>query len=267
LLAKVRAIHESPLRHNPTIRQRGILAHSNLPHQQQPSTFGSKNKMTQLLPHITLETGKQPQYTIIWLHGLGADGHDFAPVADELNLPAAVRYIFPHAPQRPVTINGGFVMRAWYDIAHPEINARQDDEGIRASQADVETLIAQEVARGIAPDHIFLAGFSQGGAIALHTALRQSIPLGGVLALSTYLPLTETVAREARTTALQTPIFMAHGRNDPVVPYQLGITSRETLLELGYTVEWHEYAMQHSVCEQELHDIEGWLAQQMNRPR
>ena len=222
--------------------------------------------MTQLLPHITLETGRQPQYTIIWLHGLGADGHDFAPVADELNFPAAVRYIFPHAPQRPVTINGGFVMRAWYDIAHPEIDARQDSEGIRASQADVEALIAQEVARGIAPDHIFLAGFSQGGAIALHVALRQSAPLGGVLALSTYLPLTETIAAEAQTTARQAPIFMAHGRNDPVVPYRLGLASREVLLELGYAVEWHEYAMQHSVCEQELHDIGAWLAKQMNRP-
>lgn len=222
--------------------------------------------MTQLLPHITLESGKQPQHSIIWLHGLGADGHDFVPVAGELNLPAAVRYIFPHAPQRPVTINGGFIMRAWYDIAHPEIDARQDEEGIRASQAAVESLIAQEVARGIAPDHIFLAGFSQGGVIALHTALRQAVPLGGVLALSAYLPLTETVAREALSTARQTPIFMAHGRDDPVVPYQLGVASRGILLELGCAVDWHEYAMPHSVCEQELHDIGGWLAKQINRP-
>src|SRR3990167_1996729 len=178
--------------------------------------------MTALLPHITLESGKQPQHSIIWLHGLGADGQDFVPVADELNLPVAVRYLFPHAPQRPVTINGGFVMRAWYDIARADIGALQDEAGIRASQALIEALIAQETARGIAPGNIFLAGFSQGGAIVLHTALRQSAPLGGVLALSTYLPLAETVSREAQASAQGTPIFMAHGRSDTVVPYASG---------------------------------------------
>ena len=219
--------------------------------------------MTTILPHITLESGKQPQHSIIWLHGLGADGQDFVPVADELDLPVAIRYLFPHAPQRPVTINGGFVMRAWYDIARADIGALQDEAGIRASQALIEALIAQETARGIAPGNIFLAGFSQGGAIVLHTALRQSAPLGGVLALSTYLPLAETVAREAQASARSTPIFMAHGRSDTVVPYALGVSSRNALLGLGYKVEWHEYAMPHSVCDAELRDIETWLGREL----
>lgn len=219
--------------------------------------------MASVLSHIALDSGRQPQHCIIWLHGLGADGQDFVPVAGELNLPVPVRYIFPHAPQRPVTINGGFVMRAWYDIAQPNIDAQQDEKGIYASQAAVEALIAQEVARGIAPGNIFLAGFSQGGAIALHTALRQIAPLGGVLALSAYLPLAGRLVQEASVNARQTPIFMAHGRNDPVVPYALGAASSDTLQELGYAVEWHEYGMQHSVCEEELRDIEAWLARQM----
>jgi phospholipase/carboxylesterase len=208
---------------------------------------------------IILQTGKDPQHSIIWLHGLGADGQDFVPIAGELELPVAVRYIFPHAPLRPVTINGGFVMRAWYDIAGQNMDAQQDAAGIRASQSLVEELIAREVAHGIAPHHIFLAGFSQGGAIALHTALRQTVPLGGVLALSTYLPLAETAARELLEQSKATPVFMAHGRSDPIVPYTLGITSRDALLEFGYAVEWHEYAMQHSVCEEELRDIAAWL--------
>jgi len=164
---------------------------------------------------------------------------------------------------RPVTINGGFVMRAWYDIAANDIGTRQDAEGICASQAAIETLIAQEIERGIAPGNIFLAGFSQGGAIALHTALRQSVPLGGVLALSTYLPLADQITGEAIANTRSTPIFMAHGRSDPVVPYALGIASRETLLALNYAVEWHEYPMQHSVCEKELRDIETWLTRQI----
>ncbi len=219
--------------------------------------------MAPILPHIVLDSGRQPQHSIIWLHGLGADGQDFVPVAGELDLPVAIRYIFPHAPQRPVTINGGFVMRAWYDIAHPGIDTQPDEEGICESQASVEALIAQEVARGIAPGNIFLAGFSQGGAIALHTALRQAAPLGGVLALSTYLPLAEKVPYEAPENTRQTPIFMAHGRSDPVVPYALGAASRDMLLKLGYAVDWHEYGMPHSVCEDELRDIQAWLAARM----
>jgi phospholipase/carboxylesterase len=220
--------------------------------------------MSAILPHITLEFGKQPQHSIIWLHGLGADGEDFVPIADELKLPVAVRYIFPHAPQRPVTINGGLVMRAWYDIAGPSMAAQQDAAGIRASQTLVEALIAQEMARGISPGNMFLAGFSQGGAIALHTALRQTAPLGGVLALSTYLPLADSAAREVQASTRATPIFMAHGRSDPVIPCALGAVSRDALLEFGYAVEWHEYAMQHSVCEEELGDIEAWLTRQMS---
>ena len=215
--------------------------------------------MTAILPHITLESGEQPLHSIIWLHGLGADGHDLVSMVDELNLPAAVRYIFPHAPQRPVTINGGFVMRAWYDIAHPSIDAQQDEEGIYGSQAAVEALIAQEVARGVAPGNIFLAGFSQGGAIALHTALRQTAALGGVLALSAYLPLADIAHREVAASALKTPIFMAHGRGDPVIPINRAEQSRDLLQSLGYPVKWHEYPMQHAVCEEEIDDISAWL--------
>lgn len=215
-------------------------------------------------PPIILQTGKQPQHSIIWLHGLGADGQDFVPIADELELPVPVRYIFPHAPMRPVTINGGSVMRAWYDIASQSIDAQQDAAGIRGSQLLVEALIAQEMSHGIAPGNIFLAGFSQGGAIALHTALRQTDPLGGVLALSSYLPLADSAVREMLASTRATPIFMAHGRSDPVIPYALGAVSRDALLELGYAVEWHEYAMQHSVCKEELGDIEAWLTRQMS---
>lgn len=212
---------------------------------------------------IILQTGKNPGHSIIWLHGLGADGQDFVPVAEELKLPVAVRYIFPHAPMRPVTINGGFVMRAWYDITGQNMTAQQDAAGIRASQTLVETLIALEAAHGIAPQNIFLAGFSQGGAIALHTALRQAAPLGGVLALSTYLPLAETAPRELLEQSRHTPVFMAHGLGDQVIPYSMGADSRESLLGLGYAVEWHEYAMQHSVCEEELRDIEAWLTRKI----
>lgn len=218
---------------------------------------------------VVLQTGKAPQHSIIWLHGLGADGHDFVPVAEELHLPVAVRYLFPHAPMRPVTINGGFVMRAWYDITElaPATGLRadshQDEAGIRASQAIIDALIAQEIAQGMMPRNIFIAGFSQGGAIALHTALRHNVPLGGVLALSTYLPLVDGAAEEIQEASRSTPIFMAHGRSDPVIPYAMGDASRKKLLELGYAVEWHEYPMQHSVCDMELRDIERWLAQRI----
>lgn len=215
--------------------------------------------MTSILPHITLDIGKAPQHSIIWLHGLGADGEDFVPLAEEMNLPVAMRYLFPHAPKQPVTINGGFIMRAWYDIAEARIDARQDAGGIRASQLEIEKLIAGERARGIAANHIFLAGFSQGGAIALHTGLRHPEQLGGILALSTYLPLHENLQEEASSAAKQTPIFMAHGRGDPVVPCALGKSSRDMLLQQGYRVDWHEYAMQHSVCQEEVLDIETWL--------
>lgn len=222
-------------------------------------------------PPIILQSGNDPKHSIIWLHGLGADGNDFVPIVDELNLPVAVRYIFPHAPMRPVTINGGFVMRAWYDITSQPPSAltrtgsdsHQDAAGIRASQTAVEALIAQEVENGIAPNNIILAGFSQGGAIVLHTALRQTAPLGGVMALSTYLPLAASAQNEILACTHATPIFMAHGRSDPVIPFTLGAASREALQEHGYAVEWHEYAMQHSVCIEELRDIETWLIKRL----
>lgn len=221
--------------------------------------------MSSILPNITLESGKSPQHSIIWLHGLGADGGDFVPIAEEMSLPVAVRYIFPHAPKRPVTINGGFVMRAWYDIAAAEIHAQQDAAGIRASQAEIEKLIAQEKQRGIAAENIFLAGFSQGGAIVLQTGLRHAEKLGGILAFSTYLPLAETLAGEASEAAKGTPIFMAHGRSDPIVPYHLGKSSADKLSGLGYQLEWHEYAMPHSVCMEEVGDIGAWLAQRLGQ--
>ena len=220
--------------------------------------------MSDLLPHITLPSGRDPQYSIIWLHGLGANGEDFVPMVDEIHLPHAVRYIFPHAPKRPVTINGGFIMPAWYDIRNGEIGAEQDAAGIRASQHEVEKLIEQEVQRGIAPSHIFLAGFSQGGAIALHSGLRFRERLGGILALSTYLPLANTLKQEATISAASTPIFMAHGRNDPVVPYESGKASAAELLRHGYALEWHEYAMQHTVCMEEVKAIEVWLNAKMS---
>lgn len=227
--------------------------------------------MTPILPYITLETTAKPTHSIIWLHGLGADGEDFVPIAGELELPVAVRYIFPHAPMRPVTINGGYVMRAWYDIQASADNSaisgsigRQEDEaGIRESQVEIEKLIAQEKQRGIAAKNIFLAGFSQGGAVVLHTGLRHKEKLGGILALSTYLPLAQTLRKEAEVAARQTPIFMAHGKADPVIPYELGIASADGLLEQGYALEWHGYAMPHSVCPEEIRDIGKWLNQRM----
>jgi len=226
----------------------------------------------ELLPHLKLDSGKAPQHSIIWLHGLGADGEDFLPIADELKLPVAVRYIFPHAPRRPVTINGGFVMRAWYDVydiapsggLDLEAGRKQDEDGIRASQAEIEKLIAQEKARGIAAENIYLAGFSQGGAIVLHTGLRHAEKLGGILALSTYLPLSATLAAEASNAGRQTPIFMVHGRSDPVIPLAFGQSSAQLLTSQGYALEWHEYPMQHAVCEQELQDIERWLGSRLS---
>ena len=220
-------------------------------------------RMNTTLSHRTLESGRNPRHSIIWLHGLGADGSDFAPLADQLKLPVPIRYIFPDAPPRPVTINGGMVMRAWYDIAAPDIDARQDAAGIRASQSLIEELVVREVGQGISQENIYLAGFSQGGAVALHTALRQTVPLGGVLALSTYLPLADRAEDEALAATRNTPIFMAHGRSDPVIPCALGQRSRDALLRLGYTVEWHEYPMPHSVCEAELRDIGDWLSQRI----
>lgn len=227
--------------------------------------------MAALLPNITLETGANPQHSIIWLHGLGADGEDFVPIAEEMALPVAVRYIFPHAPMRPVTINGGYVMRAWYDIlmaaASAEISAsigkHEDAGGLRSAQAEIERLIAQERQRGIAAENIFLAGFSQGGAVALYTGLRHKERLGGIVALSTYLPLAVTTATEASDDNRQIDIFMAHGDADPVIPYAFGKASAQELSRQGCALEWHDYAMPHSVCPEEIRDIERWLTRRL----
>jgi phospholipase/carboxylesterase len=214
--------------------------------------------MSALLEALEIETGPSPRAAVIWLHGLGADGHDFEPIVPELGMPAApaVRFVFPHAPLQPVAINRGAVMRAWYDVTG---DGRQDAEGIRASQVRVEALIARERARGIAARSIVLAGFSQGGAMALHTGLRHPERLAGILALSCYLPLPETLEREASQATRDVPIFMAHGTQDPVIPLSWAMRSRDRLIALGYAVEWHEYPMPHSVCAEEIADVGRWL--------
>jgi len=207
---------------------------------------------------VEIETGSPPQAAILWLHGLGADGHDFEPIVPELRLAKPVRFVFPHAPVRPVTINQGMRMRAWYDIFQFG-GGREDDKGIRESQALIEKMIAEEVKRGIPESKIVLAGFSQGGAIVLQTALRHPKRLAGVMALSTYLPLAATLTAERNAANAQTPIFMAHGQYDDIIPVQRAVQSRDFLEKSGYRVEWHEYPMPHSVCGEEVQDISAWL--------
>ncbi|MGH6610097.1 MAG: alpha/beta hydrolase [Burkholderiaceae bacterium] len=217
--------------------------------------------MSELLECVELQTKPTPAGTIIWLHGLGADGYDFVPVVrelDALGAPAA-RYVFPHAATMPVTINGGAVMRAWYDIVGADLTRREDEKGIRASQQQVEALIEREVERGTARSRIVLAGFSQGGAIALQVGLRQSEPLAAIIALSCYLPLPDSVANERSAVSASVPIFMAHGTSDPIVPLARGAASRDALTAAGHAVEWHQYAMPHSVSEQEIRDIAAFL--------
>jgi len=220
--------------------------------------------MANLLEAVQIETGRNPAASVIWMHGLGADGNDFVPVVNELNLSGApaIRFVFPHAPMRAVTINNGYVMRAWYDVSPADLagsSRRADERGVRESQAQIEALIEREAARGIAPGHLILAGFSQGGAIALQTGLRHATPLAGIMALSTYLPLADSFPQEATSANRTTPIFMAHGTFDPVVPYAMGAGSMTYLTGLGYRMEWHEYPMQHSVCIEEIQDISAWL--------
>jgi phospholipase/carboxylesterase len=217
--------------------------------------------MAELRDAIEIETAPNPATSVIWLHGLGADGNDFVPIVEELELPAApIRFVFPHAPLQPVTINNGMVMRAWYDILGADLARREDERGVRASQGLVEALIAREKARGIAAPRILLAGFSQGGAIALQTGLRHPEPLAGIMALSTYVPIAESLAAEAHAANRDVPIFMAHGLYDPVVPLAAARRSCALLERIGYAVEWHEYPMPHSVAPQELDDIGAWLA-------
>ncbi len=218
--------------------------------------------MADQLEAIEIETAASPGASIIWMHGLGADGHDFVDVVPELGLPArpGVRFVFPHAPMRPVTINGGYVMRAWYDIRDDDGVRREDPAGVRASQRAIEALIAREKERGVPAAAIVLAGFSQGGAMALHTALRHTERLAGVMALSCSLPLSDTLAGEAAPANRDVAIFMAHGTHDPMIPMARALRAREVLTGLGYRLEWHEYPMPHSVCVEELAHIGAWLA-------
>jgi phospholipase/carboxylesterase len=213
------------------------------------------------LPVVEHETAAHPTHSIIWLHGLGADGHDFAPIVPELVDPAwpALRFVFPHAPVRPVTINNGMSMRAWYDITGFDLTSRQDEAGIRASIGEVQTLIAREHERGVPSERIVLAGFSQGGAIALAGGLRHAQPLAGIVALSTYLPISTTLAPERSAANARVPIFWGHGSADPVVVLQRGLDSRRLLETLGYTIDWHTYPMPHSVCAEEIVDLRSWL--------
>jgi phospholipase/carboxylesterase len=214
-----------------------------------------------MLETVERVTAPDPTWSIVWLHGLGADGHDFMPIVPELLRARwpALRFVFPHAPVRPVTLNGGMRMRAWYDIRDLDLQSRADESGVRESMAQVEALIAREGERGVPPSRVVLAGFSQGGAIALATALRREAPLAGVLALSTYLPLGASSAAEATVAGKRTPVFMAHGTQDPVVRPEWGAASRDALVALGVPVQWHTYPMPHSVCAEEVADIATWL--------
>ena len=218
--------------------------------------------MSALLQAIELNTGLDPVGTVIWMHGLGADGNDFVPVIKELGLPdnLPLRFIFPHAPLRPVTINAGHVMRAWYDIIEiSSVERKIDEAGIRESQRAIEALIEREISRGIAANRIVLAGFSQGGAVALQTGLRYSLGLAGILALSTYLPLVSTLAAEASSANRHIAIFMAHGDQDTVIPIAIAENSFKELGRLGYKADWHEYPMAHSVSSAEIENIGRWL--------
>ena len=212
-----------------------------------------------------IETGPKPRTTLIVLHGLGADGYDFVPICGELQLQAlgAVRYVFPHAPTRPVTINNGHVMRAWYDIRVIDLVREEDEAGLRDSQQQIAELIDRERERGVAAERIVIAGFSQGCAMTLMTALRYPHRLGGAVGLSGYLPLAAIAAAERSPANADLPIFLAHGRQDPVVPHARGAASRDALRAMGHEVEWHDYPMPHSVCAQEVEDLNAWLLKQL----
>jgi len=223
------------------------------------------SQLPHLLEQVELATGPAPTASVIWLHGLGADGYDFVPIVKELEvntlpgLAGGVRFIFPHAPTRPVTVNNGMVMRAWYDIKLADLVRQEDEAGVRDSQAEIEKLLAREKQRGIPASRIVLAGFSQGGAIALQTGLRHAERLAGLMVLSSYLPLAGSVGAEASPANRDVPIFMAHGVHDPIVNLPRATASREQLAALGYKVEWHDYPMEHSVCLEELQAIRVWL--------
>ena len=210
-----------------------------------------------LLETVEIATGNHPEAAVIWMHGLGADGNDFVPIVRELDLSEcpAIRFVFPHAETIPVTINNGYVMRAWYDILGMDLVRREDEIGLRKSQNQVEQLIAREIERGIPAERIILAGFSQGCAMTLQTGLRYPKKLAGMLCLSGYLPLADKLPAERSEANRSTPIFMAHGRVDPVVQIARAETSRDFLTSLGYAVDWKDYSMPHSVCEEEIDDI------------
>lgn len=218
----------------------------------------------EILEHVECETSDDPSATVIWLHGLGADGHDFEPIVPLLELPTelAIRFIFPHAPERAVTINAGASMRAWYDI-DPSEGPYSGEADIQASALRIEALLEREIGRGIESRRLILAGFSQGGVMALHTGLRYRRPLGGILGLSTYLHDHAHLAEQCSFENLDTPIMMAHGLMDPMIQVTRGVSSREELLKLDYEVQWHEYAMGHEVCPQEIADISRWLTTQL----
>ena len=217
--------------------------------------------MNTLIQHLELNTGANPKGSIIWMHGLGADCWDFVSIVKELALPddLPLRFIFPQAPTRPITINNGQVMPGWYDISMAELHRKPDEAGVRQSQAAIEQLIAREIERGIPADKIILAGFSQGGAIALQTGLRYREALGGIMALSTYLTLDDSLAAEATIANANIPILMAHGTQDPLIPLSLAVASRTKMEARGYKVEWREYPMPHSLCMEEVEDIGAWI--------
>ena len=219
-------------------------------------------------PPIEIETAPNPTATVFLMHGLGADGNDFVPIANELDLSGVgpVRFVFPNAPVMPVTINGGYAMPAWYDIAAADLVAREDEAGLRRSQATIEALIATEKARGIPAGRIVVAGFSQGCAMALMTGLRHAGRLAGIVGLSGYLPIAATTAAERHAANQGTPIFLAHGTRDGVVPLARAAQSRDALAALGYAVEWHAYAMEHSVCMEEIADLNAFLRRVLGSP-
>ncbi|MGQ0528292.1 MAG: alpha/beta hydrolase [Panacagrimonas sp.] len=218
-------------------------------------------KLVQTDTAVIVEPSATARACVIWMHGLGADGHDFVPIVRELGLAddAGVRFIFPHAPVRPVTLNGGMPMRAWYDIQSLDRKGRQDEAGIRESEARIRGLIEQQHAEGVAFNRIVIAGFSQGGAIALHTALRYPERLAGLMALSTYLPLADTLITEAASINRTLPILMCHGQHDAVLPLELGQWSRDQLKAMEYPVEWKAYPMAHEVCMEQIEHIGAWI--------
>jgi phospholipase/carboxylesterase len=250
----------------PPIRSRYNARGSTRPAEYKPLALQTQGTarllIMEALSCVEISPDVTPEAAIIWLHGLGADGHDFAPLVPQLQsrLPIPTRFLLPHAPHRPVTVNGGYVMRAWYDIVAFDLSQAEDADGIHASARQIDALIERELHEGISARRIALAGFSQGGAIALHTGLRYPRRLCGILAMSTYLPLATTLAAEATSSNRDIPIFMGHGTADTVVAVDHALASARLLRELGYPVEWHSYDMPHGLCEQEIDDLAAWLA-------